>query len=139
MKKNIKLAIFIIVILIIFAIVMYLIYSKNTKSLTCTASGTSSDIKTKSTLEVKINNKKIKDMVFTVDMIFPDNMLDQRQDYVNMIRQTKPYMRASVTDKGIRFVTTKRGGSFIGIDTSQEITTSELKQVLEIQGYTCKG
>ena len=139
MKKiNIKIVLFIVVVLIIFVIAIYLIYSKNTKSLICTATGTSSDIKTESTLDIKVNNKKIKDMVFTVDMIFPEELLNQRQDYVNMIRQTKPYMRASVTDKGIKLVTTERGGSFIGIDTSQEITISELKQVLEVQGYICK-
>ena len=47
-------------------------------------------------------------------------------------------MSASITDKGIRFVTKEHGGNFIGIDTTQDITISELKQVLEVQGYTCK-
>ena len=140
MKKiNKKLIVlFIVLIFIVFLIVTYLIDSKNTKTLTCTASGSSSEIETESTLEIKVNNKKIKDMEFTVDMIFPEDLLDQRQSYVNMIRQTKPYMSATVTDDGIRIVTKEQGGSFIGIDTTQEITVSELKQVLEIQGYTCK-
>ncbi len=139
MKKiDKKLIIFIVLILVVFLVIIYLIDSKNTKTLTCTASVTSSNIKTESNLEIKVNNKKIKDMVFTVNMIFPEELLDQRQSYVNMIRQTKPYMSTSVTDDGIRFVTREHGGSFIGIDTSQEITVSELQQVLEVQGYTCK-
>lgn len=139
MKKiDKKLIVFIVLILVVFLVIIYLIDSKNTKTLTCTASGTSSDIKTESNLEIKVDDKKIKDMEFTVNMIFPEELLDQRQSYVNMIRQTKPYMSATVTDDGIRFVTREHGGSFIGIDTSQEITVSELKQVLEIQGYTCK-
>ena len=139
MKKiDKKLIVFIVLLLVAFGVIVFLIDSKNTKTLTCTAEGTSSNIKTKSHLEIKVNNKKIKDMVFTVNMIFPEDLLDQRQNYVNMIRQTKPYMSASVTDDGIRFVTKEHGGSFIGIDTTQEITISELKQVLEVQGYTCK-
>lgn len=139
MKKiDKKLIVFIVLILVVFLVIIYLIDSKNTKILTCTASGISSDIKTESNLEIKVDDKKIKDMEFTVNMIFPEELLDQRQSYVNMIRQTKPYMSATVTDDGIRFVTREHGGSFIGIDTSQEITVSELQQVLEIQGYTCK-
>lgn len=138
--KNIekKWIVFIVLSLIVFFIILYIIDSKNTKTLTCTASGTSSDIKTESNLEIKVNNKKINDMIFTVHMIFPEELFDQRQNYVNMIRQTKPYMSASMTSDGIKFVTREQGGSFIGIDTTQEITISELKQVLEIQGYTCK-
>lgn len=130
--------IFVVLLLIGFGIAVYIIDSKNTKTLTCIAEGTSSNIQTKSNLEIKVNNKKIKDMEFTVDMIFPEELLDQRQNYVNMIRQTKPYMTASITDQGIRFVTKEHGDNFIGIDTTQEITISELKQVLEVQGYTCK-
>ena len=131
-------AILIVVVIVLLIIFIAVISSIGTKSLTCTATGKSSDMKTNSKLEIKVKNKKIKDMVFTVDMIFPKELLNQRQSYVDMIRQTKPYMRASVTDEGIRFVTTESGGSFIGIDTSQEMTISELKQVLELQGYNCK-
>lgn len=139
MKKiNRTLIIFVILLLLGFGIIVYLIDSQNTKTLICIAEGTSSNIKTKSNLEIKVNNNQIKDMKFTVDMIFPEELLNQRQNYVNAVRQNKPYMSASVTDKGIRLVTKEHGGSFIGIDTSQEITISELKQVLEVQGYNCK-
>ena len=139
MKKiNRTWIIFIVLLLISFGIVVYIIDSQNTKTLICKAEDTSSNIQTKSHLEIKVNNKKIKDMKFTVDMLFPEELLEQRQNYVNAVRQTKPYMSASVTDKGIRLVTKEHGGSFIGINTSQEITISELKQVLEVQGYTCK-
>ncbi len=137
-KRNHTWIIFIVLLLIGCTLSIYIIDLKNTKTLTCLAEDTSSDIKTKSNLEIKVNNQKIKDMTFTVNMIFPEELLDQRQNYVNTIRQTKPYMSASVTDEGIKFVTKEHGSSFIGIDTSQKITISELKQVLEVQGYTCK-
>ena len=61
MKKiDKKLIVFIVLLLVAFGIIVFLIDSKNTKTLTCTAEGTSSNIKTKSNLEIKVNNKKNK-------------------------------------------------------------------------------
>jgi len=114
------------------------IICKDTKKLTCTDEDVSSDIKKISDLSIKVKDKQIKDMTFTVDMIFPKESLSQRQSYMDEIRRTKPYMDVSLIDSGIRIVTEMEDGSFIGIDAGQEITISELKEVLEIQGYTCK-
>ena len=134
-KSQIIIIALVIVILIIF---VSIISSIGTKELTCTATGESSGIKTNSKLEIKVKNKKIKDMKFTLDMILPKDVQNQTHNYINMVRQTKPYMSATYIDNGIRFVTRMQNGSFIGIDAGQEMTISELKQVLEVQGYNCK-
>jgi len=125
-------------IVIIFLVMLSLTGCKDTKKLTCTDEDVSSDIKKISDLSIKVKDKQIKDMTFTVDMIFPKESLSQRQSYMDEIRRTKPYMDVSLIDSGIRIVTEMEDGSFIGIDAGQEITISELKEVLEIQGYTCK-
>lgn len=109
-----------------------------TKKLVCTDRDDSSEIQKMSNLVIKVKDKKIKDMRFTVDMIFPANVQNQRQSYINEIKRTKPYMEATLIDNGIRLVTKMEDGSFIGIDAGQEITVSELREVLELQGYTCK-
>lgn len=110
----------------------------NTKSLTCTAVDETVESTKNSTLRVKVKDKKIQDMRFTVDMLFPVEMQSQRQSYINEIKRTKPFIEATLIDGGIRMVTKMEDGSFIGIDAEQEITVSELREVLEIQGYTCK-
>lgn len=134
-----KLEIVILILIIIVLIITFTIVdSIGVKELTCTAKGKSSDIKTSSKLEIKVKNQKIKDMKFTLDMILPKDQQNQKEDYINMVRQTKPYMSASVIDNGVRFVTKMQNGSFIGIDADQEMTISELKEVLEVQGYSCK-
>lgn len=110
----------------------------DTKKLTCTSTDESSDIKKYSTLEVKVKESKIKDIKFTVEMIFPESSMSQRQSMINEIKRTKPYMQATLIDNGIRLITVDKDDSFIGIPTDQEITYSELKEVLELQDYTCK-
>lgn len=125
-------------IVIILLVMLSLTGCNSTKKLTCTATDDSSEIKKMSNLNIKVKDKKIKDMKFTVDMIFPDSSQNQRQSYINEIKRTKPYMQATLIDGGIRIVTEMEDGSFIGIDAGQEITISELREVLEIQGYTCK-
>lgn len=136
MKK--RWIIFILLFIIALIVVIILINSRDTKKLICRATDDSSTIKTESELVIKVKDKKVKDMDFTVDMIFPREQLSQRYSYINTIKQTKPYMNATIIDEGIKLVTEMEDGSFIGIDAEQEVTIAELKQVLEIQGYTCE-
>ena len=110
----------------------------NTQTLTCTASGENDDIKTDSTLVIKVNEDKVSSMKFTVDMIFPDEYKSQLRDIAANVRSSKPYMKVTVLSNGIRLVTEDTNDSFIGIDIGQEITYGELKGVLELQDYTCK-
>lgn len=123
---------------IVLVLIVLLTGCSETKKLVCTDRDDSSEIQKMSNLVIKVKDKKIKDMRFTVDMIFPANVQNQRQSYINEIKRTKPYMEATLIDNGIRLVTKMEDGSFIGIDAGQEITVSELREVLELQGYTCK-
>ncbi len=110
----------------------------NTQTLTCTASGENGDIKSHSTLVIRVNEDKVSSMKFTVDMIFPDEYKSQLRDIAANVRSSKPYMKVTVLSNGIRLVTEDTNNSFIGIDIGQEITYGELKGVLELQDYTCK-
>ena len=110
----------------------------NTQTLTCTASGENGDIKTDSTLVIKVNEDKVSSMKFTVDMIFPDEYKSKLRDIAANVRSSKPYMKVTVLSNGIRLVTEDTNNSFIGIDIGQEITYGELKGVLELQDYYCK-
>ncbi len=125
-------------IILLLTLLLILTGCKDNKKLTCTSKDDSSEIKKISTLNIKVKDKTISDMKFTVDMIFPEAYQNQRQNYINEIKSTKPYMQTSLIDGGIRIVTEMDDGSFIGIKTDQEVSYNELKEVLEVQGYTCK-
>lgn len=111
----------------------------NTQKLVCTASNTEDDIKSYSTLEIKIKENKVSSMEFVVDMEFPEEYRNQLVTIANNIQSSKPYMDVSVVNGKIRLVT-KDGPdeSFLGIKIDQEITYGELKEVLELQDYTCE-
>ena len=110
----------------------------NTQKLVCTSSGDSGEIKTNSTLEIKVNEDRVSDMKFTVDMIFPSEYRTNLSNMASSIKQSKPYMDVSLINGGIRLVTKDDRDSFIGIEMDQKITYGELKEVLELQGYVCK-
>lgn len=125
-------------ILVVLLLVLTLTGCSDAKRLTCTSTDESDGTTKFSTLNIKVKDKEVKDMKFTVDMIFPAEAQNQRQTYIDNIKRTKPFIDATLIDGGIRMVTKMEDGSFIGIDAGQEITISELREVLEVQGYTCK-
>ena len=110
----------------------------NTQKLVCTSSDDSGEIKTNSTLEIKVNEDRVSDMKFTVDMIFPDQYKSSLNTIADSIKQSKPYMDVLVINGGVRLVTKDDRDSFIGIKMNQKITYGELKEVLELQGYECR-
>ena len=77
-------------------------------------------------------------MKFTVDMIFPDEYRSQLADIASSVRSSKPYMKVSLINGGIRLVTDNDKDSFIGIKMNQKITYGELKGMLELQDYVCE-
>lgn len=125
-------------ILILLFIVLLLTGCGNKKTLTCTSIDEASTLKKYSTLTIKVNENKIDDMKFVVDIIFPQEYQNQRQAMINEIKTSKPYMQAVLITDGIRLITEDKNDSFIGIPTDQEISYNELKEVLELQDYTCK-
>ena len=110
----------------------------NSQKLTCTFDDESEDIKKYSKIEVKVKDDRVADMKFTVDMIFPDEYRSQLADIASSVRSSKPYMKVSLINGGIRLVTDNDKDSFIGIKMNQKITYGELKGMLELQDYVCE-
>ena len=119
-------------------VVFMMIGCGNSQKLTCTFDDESEDIKKYSKIEVKVKNDRVADMKFTVDMIFPDEYRSQLSNMANSIRSSKPYMKVSLINGGIRLVTDNDKDSFIGIKMNQKITYGELKGMLELQDYVCE-
>lgn len=119
-------------------VVFMMIGCGNSQKLTCTFDDESEDIKKYSKIEVKVKNDRVADMKFTVDMIFPDEYRSQLSNMANSIRSSKPYMKVSLINGGIRLVTDNDKDSFIGIKMNQKITYGEIKGMLELQDYVCE-
>ena len=124
--------------LVLLLMLIFLTGCGNTQELVCTASNIEDDIKSYSTLEIKIKENKVSDMEFIVDMEFPSEYQTQLPVIANNIKTSKPYMDVSIVDGKIRLVTKDSANSFLGIQMNQEITYGELKEVLELQDYKCK-
>lgn len=126
-------------IFILLIILLTLTGCSKSQKLTCTATDETTDIKKYSTLDIKIKNNKVSDMKFTVDTIYPKTYESQLQQIAESIKANKPYMDVILIKNGIRLITNDDpDNSFIGIKIDQEITYNELKEVLELQDYTCK-
>ena len=111
----------------------------NRESLVCISTTESDEATSYATLDIDIKDNKIYDMEFTVDMEFPEEYTSQLRTIASNIQASKPYMEVYIVDNKIRMITTgDRDDSFLGIKINQEITYGELKEVLELQGYTCK-
>lgn len=124
--------------LVLLLMLIFLTGCGNTQELVCTASNIEDDIKSYSTLEIKIKENKVSDMEFIVDMEFPSEYQTQLPVIANNIKTSKPYMDVSIVDGKIRLVTKDSANSFLGIQMDQEITYGELKEVLELQDYKCE-
>ena len=124
--------------LVLLLMLVFLTGCGNTQELVCTASNIEDDIKSYSTLEIKIKENKVSDMEFIVDMEFPSEYQTQLPVIANNIKTSKPYMDVSIVDGKIRLVTKDSANSFLGIQMNQEITYGELKEVLELQDYKCE-
>ena len=124
--------------LVLLLMLIFLTGCGNTQELVCTASNIEDDIKSYSTLEIKIKENKVSDMEFIVDMEFPREYQTQLPVIANNIKTSKPYMDVSIVDGKIRLVTKDSANSFLGIQMNQEITYGELKEVLELQDYKCE-
>ena len=119
-------------------VVFMMIGCGNSQKLTCTFDDESEDIKKYSKIEVKVKDDRVADMKFTVDMIFPDEYRSQLSNMANSIRSSKPYMKVSLINGGIRLVTDNDKDSFIGIKMNQKITYGEIKGMFELQDYVCE-
>ncbi|MDE5539416.1 MAG: hypothetical protein K2J20_02895 [Bacilli bacterium] len=127
-----------IITLIIVGIAMICIKdAKTTLNLTCTASGSMYEMDSVSTLKVKVKNNKIKKMDLTIDVVVPENKGYQKEEMINAMN-SEGKMQVVSTDEGMRLSTGMNSDYFKTFGLSTESSYSELKKVLELQGYTCK-
>lgn len=110
----------------------------NTQKLVCTSSNIEDEIKSYSTLEIKVRKDRVSDMKFTVEMEFPEEYQNSLTTIASNIKYSKPYMDVSIVDGKIRLVTRDDAEGFLGIEMDQEITYGELKEVLELQDFKCE-
>lgn len=125
-------------VLIIFAsIIISLKDAKDTEKLVCVADSDFQGMESKINLEIKVKDKKIKDMNLVIDSVLPNEALSQKQTMIASINASGK-MEATSTEDGIRFragIGSEYFGS-LGINANTKI--GELKEVLELQGYSCK-
>ncbi len=109
--------------------------NSKTRNLKCSATESQDGRTTTSDLEVKVKNDEVKDMTLVLNIVLPENNQAYQQAMISQLRQKTDQI----------YVTNNRIKAVFGMDTyfnalgiSKDASYSELKQVLEIQGYTCK-
>lgn len=111
--------------------------SQNTKTLTCKTTGEIEDRPSKSTLVVKIKDKEVKDMKLTLEMTLKEEQQPYKQAIINQMKQKTK--RVYSTKDGIKAIFDMGSEYFNTLGLSKDVSYNEIKQVLEIQGYTCEG
>lgn len=127
----------IIMIIILVIVLSVFIDSKGTEHLTCTANGTLYESPSISTLEISIKNNVLKDINIKVNVNLTDELKEQKDDLIEMIKM-EGKAEVEKTKDGIRLKSGMNGSYFTNLGLTKDISYTELKQVLEIQGFTCK-
>lgn len=135
MNKRQIIMITIIIISALIAIIM--ISEKNTKYLTCNVNGEFEGMESKTTFTVKLRNNKVKDMNISIDVTVPIDSEISKEEILNYINY-QGKMKGESTNNGVKLTANMHSGYFDTLGLSKESTYSELKQILELQGYTCK-
>ncbi len=108
----------------------------NTKILNCTVTSSSEGRNTTSDLKIKIKNDEVKDMKLTLNIELSEEEQSNKRAIMNQLRQKteKVYSRES----GIEAEFDMGNSYFSTLGITTDAKYSELKQVLELQGYTCE-
>lgn len=127
-----------IITLIMVGIVMICVKDiKTTLNLTCTASGTFYELESVNTLTVKVKNNKIKSMNLAMDVTLPKDYEAQKDALIASIER-EGKMQVTSTENGMMLKTGMGSDYFKSFGLSTDSSYNELKEVLELQGYTCK-
>lgn len=131
-----KLRHIIMIIILIIAISIF-IDNNGVKHLTCTATGTLYESPSVSTLEISIKNDMLKDINISIDINLESKTTAEKN---SLIQMAKMQGKSDVTEtkNGIRLTSDMNGSYFTSLGLTKNTTFSELKEALEIQGYTCK-
>lgn len=124
------------VLLIILSVSMTGCGNRHSKTLNCTATNSSDGRTTTSDLKVKVENNEVKDMTLTLNVVLPDDQQFYKQSMIYQMRQKTD--RVYATDNGIKAIFGMGSSYFDTFGITTGASYGELKQVLELQGYTCK-
>lgn len=110
--------------------------NSNSKTLTCTVTDTKDGRTTTSDLVVKVINNEVRDMTLTLDITLPKGAEDYRQAMIYQLSQKTDKIYS--TNNGLKAVFDMGSSYFNTLGITKDASYSELKEVLELQGYTCK-
>ncbi len=125
------------IIIIFFLITLIILSEKNTDYLTCKIDGEFNGMESKTTLTIKLRKNKLKDMNMEINVKVPENGEVKKEDLINYINY-QGKMKATDTIEGVKLTTDMHSGYFDTLGLSTKTKKEELKQTLELQGYTCK-
>lgn len=127
----------IVMIIIVVIALSIVISNKGVETLTCTTEGELYESSAKSKLVISLKDKKIKDMKVSIDLKLDDEMMAQRDLLIQSI-EAQGKSEVEATDDGIRLSSGMSGSYFSAMGLTKDTKYSELKEVLEVQGFTCK-
>lgn len=110
--------------------------NSNTKILKCSVENNEEGRKSTSDLEVKISDNEVKDMELTLEMELSSRQQSYKQAIMYQMRQKTD--RVYETEKGIKAIFGMGSAYFNTLGITKDVSYSELKQVLQLQGYTCE-
>ncbi len=108
----------------------------NTKTLKCSATSTEENRTSTSDLKVKIKDGEVKDMSLTLNVKLPKEELAYKQAMMEQMLQKTNLVYS--TNDGIKAIFDMNNSYFKPLGITKNATYGELKQVLELQGYTCQ-
>lgn len=125
-------------ILILIIIIMICVKdAKNTKKLTCTVNSNFHGMESLITLDIKVKNNEVKDINMLIDATLPEEYLNQKQNIINTLG-ADGNMTVTSTEDGIRLSTGMNSSYFKSLGLNTETSYSDLKETLELEGYSCK-
>ncbi len=127
----------ILMIIILVIVLSIFIETKGVEHLTCIATGTLYESPSVSTLEISIKNDILKDINISVDIKLNDELKKQKTEIKNMIAM-EGKAEVEETKEGLRLKSGMNGSYFSNLGLTKDITSKELKEVLELQGFSCK-
>lgn len=127
----------VIMIIIILIALSFYISNKDTEYLTCTTSGTLYESPTDSKVEISLKNNKIKDFKITMDMHLNDELNSQKELLMQAIA-SEGKSEVTETKDGIRLTSGMDSSYFTNFGLTKDSNLSELKEVLELQGFACQ-
>ncbi len=122
--------------LILLISLVFLTGCGNTKTLNCSVTSKEEGGETVSNLRIKIKDNKIDDMRLTLNMTLSPEQKAYKQTIIEQMQQKTD--RVYATNDGIKAIFGMDSSYFDNFGISKDAKIGEVKQVLELQGYTCE-